>query len=392
MAAAPEAPGAQEAPAAQEATDAQSSGEALEAALHRMLPPLEHQVKLLAMLQAIDEALGRVGVTYWVTGGTLLGAVRHQGFIPHDDDVDIELFASDLPRAIEALGAVGRSFRGLGEWPGSNVPMGRFFFWGADGRFSESIDVFLREDSLEELREFPSRQEVYPLRRADFHNISVPVPCNPDPFLARCYSGSWAEEAVIWGHTAHGRELLLAPVSEYVRAAQVAGYQAPRALPTATESLAAVGLHCHGELRELLWRSLGWASPYGPPECDAGAARAEEDLSNLEALGLEARHLSLGADAAAALQGGGLEALQARTGAFLELTLLPGRPSAALRAVGAPEELARVEEAVAELESREPTCRTLEGHGGSEPASLHDQWSAASRHGEAPPGWVEAAA
>lgn len=68
------------------------------------------------------------------------------GFIPHDDDLDIELFEADLPRAQEALGAVGSSYRGLGRWPGpSHVAMGRFFFWGADGRFSESVDVFLRE-------------------------------------------------------------------------------------------------------------------------------------------------------------------------------------------------------------------------------------------------------
>ena len=85
-------------------------------ALRGVLPARPHQMALLAMLQALDEAFVRAGVTYWVTGGTLLGAMRHGGFIPHDDDVDIEVPASDLPRAAEALGAVGRSFRGLGEW------------------------------------------------------------------------------------------------------------------------------------------------------------------------------------------------------------------------------------------------------------------------------------
>ena len=34
--------------------------------------------------------------------------------------------------------------------------MGRFFFWGGDGRFSESVDVFLRERPLAALPEFPS--------------------------------------------------------------------------------------------------------------------------------------------------------------------------------------------------------------------------------------------
>ncbi|CAE8603704.1 unnamed protein product, partial [Polarella glacialis] len=128
-------------------------------AIRRALPPPSLQQRLLAMLQAIDERLEKAGITYWVTGGTLLGAIRHGGFIPHDDDLDIELLEEDLPRAQVALGSVGESFRGGGEWTGSGVPMGRFFFWGQDGRFSESVDVFLRKARpLQELSEFPSEE------------------------------------------------------------------------------------------------------------------------------------------------------------------------------------------------------------------------------------------
>eukprot|EP00566_Odontella_aurita_P026056 CAMPEP_0113588600 /NCGR_PEP_ID=MMETSP0015_2-20120614/35608_1 /TAXON_ID=2838 /ORGANISM="Odontella" /LENGTH=114 /DNA_ID=CAMNT_0000494497 /DNA_START=124 /DNA_END=464 /DNA_ORIENTATION=+ /assembly_acc=CAM_ASM_000160 len=50
----------------------------------------------LCMLQKLDEMLCRAGVRYWICGGTLLGALRHSGFIPHDDDIDIEVLVSDL--------------------------------------------------------------------------------------------------------------------------------------------------------------------------------------------------------------------------------------------------------------------------------------------------------
>lgn len=52
------------------------------------------QLKMLTMLEAIDAICQRYGLDYWLDAGTLLGAVRHQGFIPWDDDMDIA-----MPRA-----------------------------------------------------------------------------------------------------------------------------------------------------------------------------------------------------------------------------------------------------------------------------------------------------
>ncbi|WP_242602093.1 LicD family protein [Legionella yabuuchiae] len=49
------------------------------------------QLKMITMLQAIDSICGKHGFDYWLEGGTLLGAIRHQGFIPWDDDLDISM-------------------------------------------------------------------------------------------------------------------------------------------------------------------------------------------------------------------------------------------------------------------------------------------------------------
>lgn len=43
----------------------------------------------LEILRAFDEFANKHGLTYFLSGGTLLGAVRHKGFIPWDDDVDL---------------------------------------------------------------------------------------------------------------------------------------------------------------------------------------------------------------------------------------------------------------------------------------------------------------
>lgn len=47
------------------------------------------QHKILETMKYIDSICRRNGITYFIMGGTALGAVRHGGFIPWDDDLDI---------------------------------------------------------------------------------------------------------------------------------------------------------------------------------------------------------------------------------------------------------------------------------------------------------------
>lgn len=53
------------------------------------------QMRMLDMLKYIDKVCREIGVEYWLSSGTCLGAVRHGGFIPWDDDVDIEMMDDD---------------------------------------------------------------------------------------------------------------------------------------------------------------------------------------------------------------------------------------------------------------------------------------------------------
>jgi hypothetical protein len=54
--------------------------------------------QLLKIVKLWNEMAKEGGIKYWACGGTLLGAVRHSGFIPWDNDIDISIMLSDLEK------------------------------------------------------------------------------------------------------------------------------------------------------------------------------------------------------------------------------------------------------------------------------------------------------
>lgn len=59
--------------------------------------------EMLFLLKIIDEICQENNLSYWLDGGTLIGAIRHKGFIPWDDDLDISLMKKDYIILLELL-------------------------------------------------------------------------------------------------------------------------------------------------------------------------------------------------------------------------------------------------------------------------------------------------
>lgn len=192
----------------------------------------KQQVVLLAMLAAAHWVFEKAQVPYWITGGTLIGAIRHGGFIPHDDDVDLECFEEDIPRLVDTL---KEHFPYIawtkgGTWRGLQVHQMKFWDQADLG-----IDVFPRPRELPVEQYYPSMSEVFPLKLYTFHELRVHGPGSPEGYLARCYDAKWASVVKIWTHDfnwfgsmAHDPDRVFMPLEEYNNLVSQLGYACPR--------------------------------------------------------------------------------------------------------------------------------------------------------------------
>ena len=123
-------------------------------------------------IQILDEIVricGENGLRYCLTGGTCLGAVRHKGFIPWDDDVDIIMPRADYQRfiAITTSGDTGDYFL---DYYLTNPTYGRCF-----AKYCKRNTLFIEPNGL--------RQSIYvDIFVQDLKDPRSAVHCPPPPW------------------------------------------------------------------------------------------------------------------------------------------------------------------------------------------------------------------
>jgi lipopolysaccharide cholinephosphotransferase len=165
--------------------------------------------KLYKIMREVSVILTDQKIPFWIEGGTLLGAVRHGGLIPWDDDLDIQILDSDKNRLEAILPVLKKHGYDL-----STADFGYKIF-SMNGEPTEFnfkfpfIDVFLvdidkRDETMRYSTEMAQRvwgkcyhdlKDVFPLKPYRFGLDFVPGPNNPYPILDRCYGTDWRTHA-----------------------------------------------------------------------------------------------------------------------------------------------------------------------------------------------------
>ena len=100
------------------------------------------QEVLLMMAKDFDEFCQTYNIKYYIDGGTALGAIRHKGFIPWDDDYDVIMLPEDYDRFVKLYKA--------------NKDSSKYNFYEAEKDWPMHVSkIKLKGTDIEELDQYP---------------------------------------------------------------------------------------------------------------------------------------------------------------------------------------------------------------------------------------------
>lgn len=167
--------------------------------------PPDVVTQIYKLLYIIDKIFTENKLEYWMDGGTFLGAVRHNGIIPHDDDGDIQVWESDEPLIRSLAPELAKHNITLKPvWFGYKIYFNDAKSIAGFEWLYPAIDIFLVKAVNNKLvYSSPKAQQLwsncyhdletlYPLKRYKFGSIELLGASNSTNYLNRCYGGDWA--------------------------------------------------------------------------------------------------------------------------------------------------------------------------------------------------------
>lgn len=167
-----------------------------------MLTPPDLVLELYQLMKDVHELFEKNKIEYWVDGGTLLGAKRHKGIIPWDDDLDIALPQNEVEKLkaikdqLEDIGYELEEHSGIGYkiykkelFKGSRLFVDVFLMIETNGAYFYELPelwgkrdggpLYIRKDEIQERMLVP------------FGAFKVYAPTISEPYLDALYGPKW---------------------------------------------------------------------------------------------------------------------------------------------------------------------------------------------------------
>ncbi len=160
---------------------------------------------LIEMLELITKIFREFRIPYFVHSGTLLGVVRENNIIPHDDDIDIAVYPQDKEFLLskefnEEIKKYNLKTEMVLQKDIDKEIIKLKYLKADHGIF---LDIFIFEDTEERTqyrspqcrriwpRGYFTKKEMYPLKKYQLRHLEVFGPDNPIPYLERHYGADW---------------------------------------------------------------------------------------------------------------------------------------------------------------------------------------------------------
>lgn len=175
----------------------------------------------LRLLRVLESICKKIDINYYLFYGTLLGAIRHKGFIPWDDDIDIAMTRNDFNKLLEHLTLFPNSVNVICMDIGFYKIMDKYSKISKDGKRGIAVDIFLLEDKKNEFqfhnvhKNYFNRvnKEWFGLgKRAQFESSKLSIPAKSESLLTLLYGNFMLLPKVedrVYPHL--GKEILILP-------------------------------------------------------------------------------------------------------------------------------------------------------------------------------------